>query len=77
MKDKTEEHLSKTDIPIFFVHGEDDTVVPASHSERNFNACRSEKRLEIVKNAGHACAAVVGGKELRDKIFLFLGDNNE
>ena len=77
MKDKTEEHLSKTDIPIFFVHGEDDTVVPASHSERNFNACRSEKRLETVKNAGHACAAVVGGKELRDKIFIFLGDNNE
>ncbi|CDE21874.1 alpha/beta hydrolase [Acidiphilium sp. CAG:727] len=77
MKDKTEEHLSKTSIPIFFIHGEDDTVVPASHSERNFNACRSKKRLEIVKNAGHACAAVVGGKELRDKIFLFLGDNNE
>ena len=77
MKEKTEEHLAKTDIPTFFLHGEDDYVVPKEQTVANFDACSAKKRIEIVKNAGHACAAVIGGKELRDKIFKFLGDENE
>lgn len=46
--------VQKAKIPILFIHGDKDDFVPTYMSERNYDACRSEKMLLIVKNADHA-----------------------
>lgn len=46
--------VAKTKVPILFVHGEIDDFVPVWMSEKNYEACNSEKELLIVKGADHA-----------------------
>lgn len=46
--------VKKTKIPILFIHGDKDDFVPTYMSEKNFEACNSEKKLLIVKDADHA-----------------------
>lgn len=46
--------VAKTRIPILFIHGEADDFVPTWMSEKNYEACNSEKELLIVKGADHA-----------------------
>ncbi|MBQ8540332.1 MAG: alpha/beta hydrolase [Clostridia bacterium] len=48
--------VTKTSIPILFIHGEKDDFVPTEMSYRNYNACNSPCELLIVENAGHAAA---------------------
>lgn len=52
--DKTaRECLQKATLPIFFVHGTKDTMVPYSDSVQNFEDCASKKELYLLKGAGH------------------------
>ncbi len=46
--------VAKTKIPILFIHGEIDDFVPVWMTEKNYEACNSEKELLIVKGADHA-----------------------
>lgn len=46
--------VAKTKVPILFIHGEIDDFVPVWMTEKNFEACNSEKELLIVKGADHA-----------------------
>lgn len=46
--------VAKTEIPILFIHGKKDDFVPVWMSEKNYNACASEKELILVENADHA-----------------------
>ena len=46
--------VASTDIPILFVHGDKDDFVPPWMSEKNYEACKSEKELLIVKGADRA-----------------------
>lgn len=46
--------VAKTKIPILFIHGDKDDFVPVWMTEKNFEACGSEKEIVIVKNADHA-----------------------
>lgn len=71
---KTQEHYARTRIPVLFLHGEKDTVVPPEESEKNFAACASEKRLLLIPDAGHAVACVKGGIQTRQKIIDFIGE---
>lgn len=50
----TTEILSKTKLPVLFIHGELDNFVPLSMSKKNYNVCSSDKKLFIVKGADHA-----------------------
>ena len=49
----TEEILKSCALPVLFVHGEDDPLVPCEMSRRNYEACASEKLLVTVPGAGH------------------------
>ncbi len=40
--------------PILFVHGVDDTVVPAKNSEKMFAAASPPKELFLIPGAGHS-----------------------
>lgn len=46
--------VSNTDIPILFIHGDKDDFVPVWMSEKNYEACKSDKELLIVEGADHA-----------------------
>lgn len=46
--------VAKTKIPILFIHGEVDDFVPVWMTQKNYEACNSEKELLIVKGADHA-----------------------
>ncbi|MBE6643834.1 MAG: alpha/beta hydrolase [Ruminococcaceae bacterium] len=49
--------VKSSSLPIFFVHGDEDSFVPCYMSERLYEASSSEhKRLVIVKGAGHGLA---------------------
>ena len=45
--------LSRTKLPVLFIHGEGDDFVPVSMTLENYKACASEKTLFTVPGAGH------------------------
>lgn len=68
----TIEAVSKTKIPILFVHGAEDTFVPTRMSHENYEACNSPKELLIVENAGHAASYYESHEIYEKKIEEFL-----
>lgn len=45
--------LRKAEYPVLFIHGTGDKFVPCYMSKQAYEACRSEKTLLLVENAGH------------------------
>ena len=65
------EAMSRSRVPILFIHGESDNTVPCEMSLKNYEACASKnKKLVTVKGAGHVLSFMVNQenyyKELRD-----------
>ena len=50
----TLEEVAKTKVPILFIHGDIDDFVPVWMTEKNYEACNSEKELLLVKGADQA-----------------------
>ncbi|MBR4093202.1 MAG: alpha/beta hydrolase [Oscillospiraceae bacterium] len=63
----------KTDIPILFIHGKNDDFVPVYMTEKNFNACNSEKELLYVENAGHGASYYENPELYEEKVKDFIG----
>lgn len=49
-----EAQLAKTKLPVFFIHGEEDTYVPFEMVHRLYNAAAGERELMTVPGAAHA-----------------------
>lgn len=65
------ESMKKCKLPVIFFHGDTDDFVPCYMSEENYAACSAEqKRLVIIRGAGHGLCFPVDQetyfKELRD-----------
>ena len=45
--------VAKSQIPILFLHGDSDTFVPCRMSEELYEVCGTEKKLVLIKGAGH------------------------
>ena len=69
----TRKSLAKTKIPVFFLHGAKDIVVPLKDTEENYKACASDKGIYISKLAEHGGCFADGGEKLRKKLDEFLG----
>lgn len=50
----TTDALSKTTLPVLFIHGSDDHFVPIEMTYENYKACASEKKLLVIPGADHA-----------------------
>ena len=48
--------VEKAKVPILFIHGEEDTFVPAAMVQVLYDACPAEKQLLVVPGAGHGGA---------------------
>ena len=57
-------------IPLLFIHGERDAIVPLEHSKRLFERAAEPKELWIVPEAGHIQA--VRKKDVRKRLTEFL-----
>ncbi len=53
LKVKPIEYCQKINVPIMFIHGDADTIVPMEHSVRMYNLVRCKKELKIIKGAPH------------------------
>ncbi len=56
---KTTDSLKRAKVPVLFIHGSDDKLVPVSMTYENYKACSKEKRLLIVPGAGHGMSCYV------------------
>ncbi|MEG4505045.1 alpha/beta fold hydrolase [Microcoleus sp. F6_B4] len=71
--------LSKVDrlqMPVLFIHGTADSVVPAQMSKKLFDAAPEPKQLYIVPDGGHTNVAQIGGAEYLQILSQFLGSSN-
>jgi fermentation-respiration switch protein FrsA (DUF1100 family) len=67
--------ISKVDrlqIPVLFIHGTADTIVPVEMGRKLFDAAPEPKQLYIVPDAGHNNLAQFAGAEYLQKVRQFL-----
>ncbi len=50
------EAVRRATVPVIFIHGDADAFVPSYMSEELFAACASQKKLVLIKGAGHGLA---------------------
>ena len=62
--------------PVFFIHGEDDDMIPAAHAERLYEASsNSLNELWVVTGAGHVQSFQVQPQEYIERVTAFLDVN--
>lgn len=66
------EQVKKSEVPIFFIHGDKDTFVQTHMVYDLYGAANCEKEIWLVKDAGHAEAKNRNPEMYFDKIFSFL-----
>ncbi|MDD6483709.1 MAG: alpha/beta hydrolase [Clostridiales bacterium] len=66
------EALRETEIPVLFIHGSEDVLVPVEMTYENYEACRSGKELYIAEGAGHIEAYYEQKQEYEKRVKTFL-----
>lgn len=64
--------VRKCKIPILFIHGELDSLVPTFMVYNLFKETKSHKDILIIPNAGHGICACIGSDKYWNKIFDFI-----
>ena len=68
--------IDKISVPVLFIHGDADKLVPFEMMGRLFDACTAPKEKFIVAGAGHADAKPSNPAAYFDKVFAFLEANS-
>ena len=71
------ESLSKTSIPILFIHGSADNFVPCYMTEENYNFCASKKKKVIVEGAPHGFSFLVDKQTVKNALESFILNGGE
>lgn len=69
-----EEQVRKARVPILFVHGAKDQIVPAGSLRRLYDACASKKRLLEIPDANHGESIAVDPDRYFEAIRQMFGD---
>lgn len=64
--------VAESKVPILFIHGDDDRLVPCCMSQECYEACSSEKRLLLVKGAGHGISFCVDAETYEKEVTDFM-----
>ncbi len=67
--------ISSLRMPILFIHGTADAIVPAQMTQQLFDRARGEKSLFLVMGAGHENCAAVAGKSYAEAVLKFFGND--
>ncbi|OGR43528.1 MAG: hypothetical protein A2X35_00555 [Elusimicrobia bacterium GWA2_61_42] len=63
-------------MPVMFINGDHDDLVPMADADRLFGMCPSEKKqMWVVAGASHGKCAEVGGEVYRDKVSAFFKEH--
>ncbi len=66
------EAMAHCEIPVLFVHGKKDSLVPWEMTQENYDACQSEKTLVLVEEADHGESFLVDRTACEQAIAEFL-----
>jgi hypothetical protein len=55
--------VGRLKIPVLFMHGTEDALVPSEMSRRLYEKTLSPKRLKYIKGGGHNNSASIGGED--------------
>lgn len=64
--------VKQLNIPVLFIYGSNDSIVPAAMSEELFKNCPAKKEKIIINNADHANSAMTDYKKYQKSIITFL-----
>ena len=64
--------IGKISMPVLFIHGTADDVIPAEMSQRLYDAAPQPKQLALIPHAGHSSIAVVGMAQYRRAVQDFV-----
>lgn len=59
-------------IPVLFIHGSNDSVVPSSMCDRLYNACTAYKKQLVISGADHAVNALTAYNAYADAVGEFI-----
>ena len=68
------EVVDKIKVPVLFIHGDEDGLVPFEMLDRLYDKATAPKEKFVVAGAGHADAKRKNPAVYFDKVFAFLGD---
>ena len=66
------EVVDKIKVPVLFIHGTADNLVPFAMMGKLFDKCTSTKEKFVVEGAGHADCKSKNPAAYFDKVFTFL-----
>jgi pimeloyl-ACP methyl ester carboxylesterase len=69
--------VDRLQMPVLFIHGTADNIVPVEMGRKLFDAAPEPKQLYIVPDAGHNNLAQFGGAEYLQRVRHFLGQTNK
>lgn len=71
------EAVEKLNIPILFIHGGRDSVVPPSMGEELYKACAGKKEWVLIEEADHANSAMTDYETYEKSVLQFMGQSLE
>lgn len=69
--------VDKIKVPVLFIHGDADKLIPIEMMNRLYDACAAQKEKFIVEGAGHADSKSTNPAAYFEKIFTFLDTATE
>jgi uncharacterized protein len=66
------EKVGQLQIPVLYIHGTDDKLVPSEMSHELYKRTASSKQLKLIPGGGHNNSAVVGGDEYLQAVKNFI-----
>lgn len=71
-KADTVKAIKNCNIPILFIHGNDDNFVPCEMTKETFESANFESRLVLIDGAGHGLSFLVDRTRVEKELFEFL-----
>ena len=72
IKNRTLDSLKESNVPVYFIHGLNDELVPVEHTISAYNVTLTEKRYHYVEGAGHTTSFLIDYDYLDQDLFLFI-----
>ncbi len=67
--------VSVTEVPLLYICGDSDRYVPKEMALEIYNACRSDKKLLLVPDTGHAAGFMCANEKYRSMVTEFINDH--
>ena len=72
IKKSTIDSLKDSLVPVYFIHGLNDEMVPYEHTITNYNAATTDKKVHYVENCGHTTGFLIDYDFLDKDLFEFI-----